>query len=172
MTATLCSDVIFHFGLPPSFSALFNLKPSPKECLFLICKTVNLERNFPLASEASVRLSQEIRLAKCSRCRALKVIHGYGSSGKGGAIKAACLKLCAERKRSGMIRHFVKLLLWQSIAICHFSFGLTDCFIRNRPVITRNTLFRCNARKNIAQIYINIGSKSASPLCLHISFRF
>ena len=91
-----------------SFSALFNLKPSPKECLFLICKTVNLERNFPLASEASVRLSQEIRLAKCSRCRALKVIHGYGSSGKGGAIKAACLKLCAERKRSGMIRHFVK----------------------------------------------------------------
>ena len=108
MTATLCSDVIFHFGLPPSFSALFNLKPSPKECLFLICKTVNLERNFPLASEASVRLSQEIRLAKCSRCRALKVIHGYGSSGKGGAIKAACLKLCAERKRSGMIRHFVK----------------------------------------------------------------
>ena len=66
----------------------------------MICKTVNLERNFPLASEASVRLSQEIRLAKCSRCRALKVIHGYG--------KAACLKLCAERKRSGMIRHFVK----------------------------------------------------------------
>ena len=108
MTATLYSDVIFHFGLPTSFSALFNLKPSPKECLFLICKTVNLERNFPLASEASVRLSQEIRLAKCSRCRALKVIHGYGSSGKGGAIKAACLKLCAERKRSGMIRHFVK----------------------------------------------------------------
>ncbi|MFR8050905.1 MAG: hypothetical protein ACLU86_00740 [Negativibacillus massiliensis] len=74
----------------------------------MICKTVNLERNFPLASEASVRLSQEIRLAKCSRCRALKVIHGYGSSGKGGAIKAACLKLCVERKRSGMIRHFVK----------------------------------------------------------------
>ena len=74
----------------------------------MICKTVNLERNFPLASEASVRLSQEIRLAKCSRCRALKVIHGYGSSGKGGAIKAACLKLCAERKRSGMIRHFVR----------------------------------------------------------------
>lgn len=74
----------------------------------MICKTVNLERNLPLASEASVRLSQEIRLAKCSRCRALKVIHGYGSSGKGGAIKAACLKLCAERQRSGMIRHFVR----------------------------------------------------------------
>lgn len=74
----------------------------------MICKTVNLERNLPLASEASVRLSQEIRLAKCSRCRALKVIHGYGSSGKGGAIKSACLKLCAERQRSGMIRHFVR----------------------------------------------------------------
>jgi hypothetical protein len=80
----------------------------PEGVSILICKTVNLERNLPLASEASVRLSQEIRLAKCSRCRALKVIHGYGSSGKGGAIKAACLKLCAERQRSGMIRHFVR----------------------------------------------------------------
>lgn len=74
----------------------------------MICKTVNLEQNMPLASEAAVRLSQEIRLAKCSQCLALKVIHGYGSSGKGGAIKAACLKLCADRRRSGMIRHFVK----------------------------------------------------------------
>ena len=80
----------------------------PEGVSILICKTVNLEQNLPLASEASVRLSQEIRLAKCSRCRALKVIHGYGSSGKGGALKTACQKLCTERQRSGMIRHFVR----------------------------------------------------------------
>lgn len=42
------------------------------------------------------------------RCHALKVIHGYGSSGQGGAIKAACLKLCADRKKSGVIRHYVR----------------------------------------------------------------
>ena len=62
----------------------------PKGVSILICKTVNLEQNLPLASEASVRLSQEIRLAKCSRCRALKVIHGYGSSGRGGRLRTAC----------------------------------------------------------------------------------
>ena len=28
--------------------------------------------------------------------------------GQGGAIKAACLKLCADRKKSGVIRHYVR----------------------------------------------------------------
>lgn len=44
----------------------------------------------------------------CPGCHALKVIHGYGSTGQGGAIKTACLKLCADRKRTGVIRHFVR----------------------------------------------------------------
>ena len=81
----------------------------PEGVSILICKTVNLEQNLPLASEASVRLSQEIRLAKCSRCRALKVIHGYGSSGKGGALKTACQKLCTERQRSDAGRKAIEI---------------------------------------------------------------
>ena len=74
----------------------------------MICKTVNLERNMPLASAAVTRLGQELSAARFQHCKALKIIHGYGSSGTGGAIKQACLKVCAERKRSGKIRHYVK----------------------------------------------------------------
>ena len=45
----------------------------------------------PLVSQAMTQLGNEIWMAKYARCHALKVIHGYGSSGQGGAIKAACL---------------------------------------------------------------------------------
>lgn len=74
----------------------------------MICKTVNIKRNMPLVSQAMTQLGNEIWMAKYARCHALKVIHGYGSSGQGGAIKAACLKLCADRKKSGVIRHYVR----------------------------------------------------------------
>lgn len=71
-------------------------------------QTINLERNFPTSSEAMLRLSQELRLARCSRTQVLKVIHGYGSTGKGGVIKAAALKLLEERRRAGQLRHYVR----------------------------------------------------------------
>ena len=67
----------------------------------MICKTVNIKKNMPLVSQAMTQLGNEIWLAKYARCHALKVIHGY-------AIKTACLKLCADRKRTGVIRHFVR----------------------------------------------------------------
>lgn len=71
-------------------------------------RTVNLKQNWPTAAEATVRLSQELRLAKVGGVQVLKVIHGYGSSGKGGAIKPAVQKMLREKKNAGMVRHFVK----------------------------------------------------------------
>ena len=53
----------------------------------MICKTVNIKKNMPLVSQAMTQLGNEIWLAKYARCHALKVIHGYGSTGQGGAIK-------------------------------------------------------------------------------------
>ena len=50
----------------------------------------------PLVSQAMTQLGNEIWMAKYARCHALKV------------IKAACLKLCADRKKSGVIRHYVR----------------------------------------------------------------
>lgn len=70
--------------------------------------TINLERNRPTVQQATLQLSQELRLAKCNRQKALKIIHGYGSTGKGGAIKVAVLQMLEVKKRQGQIQHYVK----------------------------------------------------------------
>ncbi|MEG1994026.1 MAG: hypothetical protein RR048_03885 [Oscillospiraceae bacterium] len=45
-------------------------------------RTVNIEYGFPDVQTAMTRLSQELCLAKTAGHRAIKIIHGYGSSGK------------------------------------------------------------------------------------------
>ncbi len=50
-------------------------------------RVVNLEKGMPLVHEALSRLQLEIEAARRQGCRALVFIHGYGSSGKGGAIR-------------------------------------------------------------------------------------
>jgi hypothetical protein len=50
-------------------------------------RTVNLERGMPLVDEALARLDRELEQARRERCRVLILIHGYGSSGQGGAIR-------------------------------------------------------------------------------------
>lgn len=70
-------------------------------------KVINIEIGRPTVDEALRKLSQELRMAKVNRVKALKIIHGYGSSGKGGVIKKAVIKDLNSRKREGFIRHFV-----------------------------------------------------------------
>ncbi len=55
-------------------------------------KIVNLERGRPFVDAAIKRLQREVQAAKIERVKVLTVIHGYGSSGKGGAIKDECRK--------------------------------------------------------------------------------
>lgn len=50
-------------------------------------KSVNIKDDLPLVETATARLEVQIEAAQEAGYKALKVIHGYGSSGKGGAIK-------------------------------------------------------------------------------------
>lgn len=50
---------------------------------------------------------EEIRRAKREGVRFLKIIHGYGSSGKGGALCIALRRSFKLRKKEGVIRDFV-----------------------------------------------------------------
>ena len=56
----------------------------------------------PFADQAIKRLTFEIHHSRAMGCTVLKIIHGYGSSGKGGKIRTERLK------RQGEIRDFVK----------------------------------------------------------------
>lgn len=55
-------------------------------------KTVNLEQGLPTVEQALSRLQSEIATARLEQITALTLIHGYGSSGKGGAIRLECRK--------------------------------------------------------------------------------
>ena len=51
------------------------------------CQIVNLEAGMPTVDMARTHLNMTLRSAKANRVKVLKLIHGYGSSGKGGAIR-------------------------------------------------------------------------------------
>ncbi len=71
-------------------------------------KIINLEAGMPTVETARMRLLGELQTAKVTGNRVLKIIHGYGSSGKGGAIKAEVGRILLQKKREGTIRDFVK----------------------------------------------------------------
>ena len=50
-------------------------------------REVNLELGMPFADQAIKRLTFEIHHSRAMGCTVLKIIHGYGSSGKGGKIR-------------------------------------------------------------------------------------
>src|SRR6185436_8291991 len=70
-------------------------------------RTFNVEANFPTLDEARRLVLEEIRRAKRDRVQILKVIHGYGSSGKGGALCLGLRKSFRLRKKEGVIQDFV-----------------------------------------------------------------
>ena len=71
-------------------------------------REVNLELGMPFADQAIKRLTFEIHHSRAMACTVLKIIHGYGSSGKGGKIRTESRKYLTRLKRQGEIRDFVK----------------------------------------------------------------
>jgi len=70
-------------------------------------KVVNLETGRPLVESALRKLQAELQEGRLKNMRVLTVIHGYGSSGKGGAIGAECRKVLAYLKGKGEITEFI-----------------------------------------------------------------
>ena len=70
-------------------------------------KTVNLEQGRPFTETAIKRLLNEIQTARIERVRVLTVIHGYGSSGKGGVIRSECRKNLDYLCSTGGIKEYI-----------------------------------------------------------------
>lgn len=68
---------------------------------------VNLEAGMPTVATAKSLMSQSLRTARATGSRVVKLIHGYGSSGKGGAIRAAVRRELEERRRQGQITAYI-----------------------------------------------------------------
>jgi hypothetical protein len=64
-------------------------------------KTVNLKSDWPTVQQALARLDRELALGRQENCYALKLIHGYGSTGTGGDIRIAVQKRLRELVLAG-----------------------------------------------------------------------
>lgn len=72
-----------------------------------IHKTVNLEMGRPVLEIALNRMAEVIADAKRNRINVLTLIHGYGSSGKGGVIRTECRKNLDFMKVKGCINDYI-----------------------------------------------------------------
>ena len=71
-------------------------------------KEINLEIGYPPVDQAMIRLKNEIATCKRTASKYLKVVHGYGSTGVGGAIKVAVLDYLQQQLQSKCIKAYIK----------------------------------------------------------------
>jgi hypothetical protein len=75
--------------------------------------TVNLKGDQPTLDEARARLDAEISRAKSAGLVVIKVVHGYGSSGRGGTLRAGLRGSLDRRVREGRIRGWIAGEDWE-----------------------------------------------------------
>ena len=66
-------------------------------------REINLEIGRPAAAQALERMRMELRLSKKRGYTAVKLIHGFGSSGTGGKIRTAVRRELAAMQQRGEI---------------------------------------------------------------------
>jgi len=69
----------------------------------MLCREVNLEQGMPPADRAIRRLTYELHSSRDLGYGAVKLIHGYGSSGTGGKIRTEARQYLAGLVRRGQI---------------------------------------------------------------------
>ncbi len=83
------------------------VSPEPQERVRRTIVTVNLEEGRPFVKEALHRMGRQLYEAHAKGIPVVRLIHGYGSSGTGGAIKRAVRKELESALQHGSIKHYV-----------------------------------------------------------------
>ncbi|MDO5435057.1 MAG: Smr/MutS family protein [Clostridia bacterium] len=95
-------EMLDRYGTPPAEKEQPVKKARPAGCV-----RVNLENGMPTVEEALFRMRAELNTAKLRGGRAVKLIHGYGSSGTGGRIRVGVLRELDAMKKRGQIMDFI-----------------------------------------------------------------
>ncbi len=69
--------------------------------------TINLEAGHPLVEDALNLMERKLYDARLEGTKVVRLIHGYGSSGTGGAIRVAVRKKLSFLCRNGSIKRYV-----------------------------------------------------------------
>lgn len=67
---------------------------------------LNLEYGMPSAEAAVRTMKNALTTSKGQGTKAVIIIHGYGSTGTGGSIKAAVTKVLGENSMRGIVRAY------------------------------------------------------------------
>ncbi|MCL1805828.1 MAG: hypothetical protein FWG28_07525 [Clostridiales bacterium] len=70
-------------------------------------REINIKSDMPTVSDAIKRITFNIRNAGSLGISAIKFVHGYGSSGKGGSIRTEARKYLEDQKKRKLIRDFI-----------------------------------------------------------------
>ncbi|HEY6250515.1 MAG TPA: hypothetical protein VI685_11190 [Candidatus Angelobacter sp.] len=70
-------------------------------------RIVNLEQGMPAVEQARLSLEHELSVARFDGYKAVKFIHGYGSSGAGGALRTELQKDLRRMAENGAIQVFI-----------------------------------------------------------------
>ena len=70
-------------------------------------REVDLERGMPRAEQAIRQMLFELRRSPGLGCSAVKLIHGYGSSGTGGRIRVEVRKYLGRLAARGEVKGFI-----------------------------------------------------------------
>ena len=70
-------------------------------------RIINLEDELPTMAQATKRLIWEIRIARQQQIHQLKIIHGFGSTGKGGKIRVAARQQLDKLIQSGHVKYYI-----------------------------------------------------------------
>ena len=70
-------------------------------------KEVNIKSDLPTADDAIKRITYNIASGKSHGYSVVKIIHGYGSSGKGGVIRTRARQYLSRQKELGKIKDFI-----------------------------------------------------------------
>lgn len=73
----------------------------------ILHKSVNLEYGRPVVETALKRMHNELDQAKADGVSVVTLIHGYGSSGKGGKIRIECRKCLDHLHQKGIFKNIV-----------------------------------------------------------------
>ncbi|NLW64711.1 MAG: hypothetical protein GXY26_00545 [Clostridiales bacterium] len=88
-------------------------------------KEVNIKSDMPTAQDAIRRVTYNIRNGKSWGASAMKIIHGYGSTGKGGKIRTETRRYLQDQLEKRQIRGF----------ICGENFSIFDAATRDAFLI-------------------------------------
>ena len=70
----------------------------------MLVMTFDVERTLPTVEEARQMLKVQLEKCRSRKVTAIKIIHGYGSSGVGGALRQGLRKSLITRRKEGKVK--------------------------------------------------------------------